>query len=105
MFFTGVSLVSTTETASHPNNPTSRKLNVELDQQLRGFTLLPRHIKQIRVWIEKKILASFSSIPGYYLGASFLVVVKTFYSFTHSSNSGLKRSAHPNGKEDERERF
>lgn len=41
---------------------------------------------------------------GYYLEASFLVVMKKFYSFTHSPNSGLKRLVKPNGKQDKRER-
>lgn len=55
-------LVSTTETASYPNNLISRKLKIDLDQQLRGLITLSWHLKEIRVWIEKKILVSVSSI-------------------------------------------
>lgn len=40
-----MALVSTTETASYPDNLILRKLNTEWDSQFRGLLSLPRQVK------------------------------------------------------------
>ena len=108
--------ISTTDTSSYTKILICWKLKIYLDTSNQKDSSYFRDIRNRYLCglKRKSLLASqvflkclFSSklLVWLYLGESFLVVMKIFCSFTHSSSGSLKRLVKPNGKEDKRERF
>lgn len=108
--------ISTTDTASYTKILICQKLKIYLDTSNQKDSSYFHDIKNRYLCglKRKSLLASqvflkylFSSklLVWLYLGESFLMVMKIFCSFTHSSSGSLKRLVKPNGKEDKRERF